>query len=400
MAEILEDITEVELPNGLRNQKVEVPALHTAPPSPKHLFMLHNLMAFVGNCGSGKTNAVVLLAREYMDYGAFTRIFVISPTYHSNDVWQALPEIDQHLRDSEEGRVEALLEKQRTTSILGLKKKAPSSESKAPKTKSTTATAATSSAATSTTTEQASDIYMNAFEAQSAINDILRKIKDEADKWQASQVYSAIYRKWRKVRGDETKISPSELNILEYMNYEAPQELVRPVCMLIIDDMSHTDLFQPSRANPFINLCLRHRHIHEVGLTIFICVQNYRTGIPKCLRQNIRTFFIFATKDHSQTDAILDEVGNIVERETFYQLYNRAIEGEDHNFLTIDMFPQAASRPEFRRMLRFRRNFDTFLIPRSGNTITELNAGSHRRGKHSSEMSQSADHDDEEEEKH
>ncbi len=345
----MESIAEVDVPHGLPNRKVEVRALHTPPKTPNHLFALHNLMAFVGNCGSGKTNALVSLVREYLNHNTFTRVFVISPTFASNDVWQALPEIDQHLREGKENETEIskLLESYMERKEGGGKKEEKESEEFL----------------------QASDVYTDSMQAQAAIQDILDKIEDERDLWRASVAYSNAYRKWLKHRKDELALSPVEQGLLRNMQFEPPEVLLKPVPLLIIDDQSHTDLFQQSPRNPFINLCLRHRHIHEVGLTIMICVQNYRTGIPKCLRQNIRTFFIFATKDRTQTDAVLEEVGNIVDKDTFYRLYGMAIQGSDHDFLTIDMHPPATNT-DLKRAIRFRKNFDTWLIASS--TIRDL----------------------------
>ena len=40
--------------------------------------------------GSGKTHAMVNLAKEYLDHGSFTRVFIISPTYDSNPIFHVL----------------------------------------------------------------------------------------------------------------------------------------------------------------------------------------------------------------------------------------------------------------------------------------------------------------------
>lgn len=283
------------------NEKVKVKSLHTSPRVPSHLFNLHTLGAFIGNCGSGKTNAIALLTREYLDYGSFNRVYVISPTYSSNDVWQSLPEIQEE------------------------------------------------------------DVYTDVLDSQTAIHSILDKIKEDADIWQSSKEYVKIWKKWLRVEEDDQRMTQDEMNALILCDFTKPIEVEKPSSVLIIDDMSHSNLFQNSPKNPFINLCLRHRHIHGVGLSIFICVQNYRTGIPKCLRQNIKQFFIFPTKDNTQTDAIYEEIGNIVDLDTFYHYYHQATNSSDHDFLTIDTNPQAKSS-KLKKLLRFRKNFDEYLV--------------------------------------
>ena len=69
---------------GLVYKKLPSPDTHAA------LFKLHTLAAFIGPRGSGKTNAVVLLAKRYVDDGSINRIFIISPTYDSNRIFELL----------------------------------------------------------------------------------------------------------------------------------------------------------------------------------------------------------------------------------------------------------------------------------------------------------------------
>ena len=40
--------------------------------------------------GSGKTHAMVNLAKRYLDEGSFNRVFIISPTYESNPIFHVL----------------------------------------------------------------------------------------------------------------------------------------------------------------------------------------------------------------------------------------------------------------------------------------------------------------------
>ena len=145
----------------------------------------------------------------------------------------------------------------------------------------------------------------------------------------------------------------------------AGQRLPRPAPLLIIDDMSHSDIYTPSKKNPFINLCLRHRHLFKVGLSIFMLVQNFKTGVPKCLRQNIQQFFLWPTHDMTQLDSMYEEFANLCTREEFVDMFKRAT-AERHCFMSIDL---NASEP----LLRFRKNFDTLLLPQNQLTEDELN---------------------------
>ena len=82
-------IKEISIPNGLVNGPVKHKKIKT-PQAAKELFPLHTLCAFIGMRGSGKTHAMVNLAKRYLDDGCFTRVFIISPTYESNPIFHVL----------------------------------------------------------------------------------------------------------------------------------------------------------------------------------------------------------------------------------------------------------------------------------------------------------------------
>ena len=82
-------IKEMYIPNGLVNGPVKHKKIKT-PHAAKELFPLHTLCAFIGMRGSGKTHAMVNLAKRYLDDSCFTRVFIISPTYESNPIFHVL----------------------------------------------------------------------------------------------------------------------------------------------------------------------------------------------------------------------------------------------------------------------------------------------------------------------
>lgn len=262
------------------------------PYTPDELFKLHTLAAFIGHRGSGKTHAIVNLAKRYLDNGSFNRVFVISPTYHSNPVF--------HVLDADPD-----------------------------------------------------DVYTDHANSIGAIQDILAKTKKDSDEYDDYDFYMKTLKKWKSGKS----LSMKEHTLLDNNNFETPPEKIPPPSpLLIIDDMSHSDIYSTSRQNPFINLCLRHRHINGgKGISIYMAAQTFKTGIPLALRQNIQQFFIWPTHDANQLEAMYHEVANLVDADTFHELYERATR-EPHSFLTIDTNNTDRSK-------QFRRNFDTFLTP-------------------------------------
>jgi KaiC/GvpD/RAD55 family RecA-like ATPase len=133
-------VDSVIIPHGLKNAKVEPPksAEKLEPPEhPPHLFPLHTLAAFIGSRGSGKTNACIQLAKEYVEdetHPTFSRVFIISPTYDSNPQFKVLPILEE-------------------------------------------------------------DVYRDGLKAQAALTDILHKVEEDVKDWKLNQEYTKIYKK-------------------------------------------------------------------------------------------------------------------------------------------------------------------------------------------------------------
>ena len=195
------------------------------------------------------------------------------------------------------------------------------------------------------------DVYTNLQNSYQTIEDILKKCTDDSNEYDRHEEYFQAYCRYR----DKKPLRMEQHVLLENNQFHPPQYIPRPSPILIIDDMSHSDIYSTSRQNPFINLCLRHRHInHGKGITIFMAAQTFRSGIPLALRQNIQQYFIWPTRDQMQLDSIYHEVANLVDEDTFKKLYTKATK-DPHSFLTIDNNPK---HPK----LQFRRNFDTYLV--------------------------------------
>lgn len=284
-------IQEVRINKAISNEAVPVRKVIT-PDYPPELFRLHTLAAFFGPRGSGKTNGAVLLAQKYVDYGSFTRIYIISPTYESNPVFEVL--------------------------------------NVAPE-----------------------DVYTDIGSILQSITDIVSKIEADAAAHEAELLYADM---WLKAAQGK-KLDAREQMALEREAFREPEIGLRPYPLVIIDDCSHSQIYSTSRSNPFINLCLRHRHIggEGYGCSIFMLVQNFKTGVPKPIRQNLQQFFIWRTADRSQLEAMWEEFANLIDLDSFVRLYHLAVDKDRHDFMTVDMNPASDA------IGNFRRNFDVAL---------------------------------------
>ena len=257
------------------------------PPSPEHLFELHFMGAFVGHCESGKTNACVNMVQEYMKHDSFSRIFLLCPSIESNGPIFSTLPIAQE------------------------------------------------------------DVFTNRHTVQADIEDILTRIKQDVDDWNEVKGYYDAYH--RVLRGDGDWHDDA---LVKAMNYqEAKDPGPRPCPLIILDDLSHSPIYSTARDNPFINLALRHRHVHGVGVTILSLNQTFRTGLPLAWRQNCSVFFIYRTMDENELEAIHQELGNMIDYKTFVKMLMAATDTK-HSFLTVD-----------RKKKQFRQNFDVILEP-------------------------------------
>ena len=192
---------------------------------------------------------------------------------------------------------------------------------------------------------QDDDVYTSMSGCQEALREIIDKIEEMVEEYKLSILYKNAYERFQNDNATE-----EDIVLLEKMLFEEPKVLPVPSPLLIIDDMSHSDLYSTSRRNPFVNLCLRHRHLHRVGVTIYMLVQNYRNGVPKCIRQNIQQFYLWFTHDKTQLQAMYEEFANLLSYKQFTEMFERATENR-HDFLTIDLDP-------IEPQIQFRKNFN------------------------------------------
>ena len=282
-----------KIKNGIKNEPIKIKNSNKPPATPSNLIKLHALSAFIGSRGSGKTNTAVLLAQKLQKEKSIDRIFIISPTFSSNPIFNVL-NIDPD------------------------------------------------------------DVYTDIDNVFEALEDIKEKVEMEKNCFEEYHHYKKIIEKLI-IKG-ENALTFKEVSLLELNDYKIPfnkYEGKKPGLLLIVDDMSHSKLFSNGR-NAFTNLCLRHRHLSNLGLTIFMLVQNFKTGISKALRQNISQIAIYKTHDATQLKDMYQELlANKMKLDEFMDLYNYATKRE-HDFLFLDFTPQD-------KEYEYRKNFDEAL---------------------------------------
>jgi len=192
-------------------------------------------------------------------------------------------------------------------------------------------------------------IFTSSKHGQEAILRIEQEILKKGSDWKAFEAYRKCYQRWK-----QHKHTLKDSMILENNQYRPPPSMKKPSILVIVDDMSCTDLYSTSNDNPLNNIVLRHRHIGGLGLSMFFLVQNFRHGMAKFMRQNMQQFFLWPVNDKKLVEGIYEEFANICSFEQFLRVFALATE-DSHSFLTIDPFNPDPDE-------RFRKNFDQFII--------------------------------------
>lgn len=272
------------------------------------MIKLHTNLIAVGKRGAAKSTSVINLVRMLVQDNSIQRCFLITPSYYSNK------SLFDTLGD-------------------GLSEE---------------------------------DIYEDA--SSNSVRDVMKKVEQEADDYEEAMDKLKKYKKFKKKLEEGGLLNDEEL--LEWFEEGSGQftppthrwNFKKPGLALIVDDAQNTNMYKTN--SPFLNLTTRHRHIGKMkkeggalGLSIFNCIQNYTAngGIPRCCRNNATHLLVFKQKDEKELDKIFSECSGEVEKEKFFQAYEKATD-EPFSFLLIDLHKKE-HHPSM-----FRKKFNEFLM--------------------------------------
>lgn len=329
-------------------------------PYPKQYFRLPTLIAAVGPRGKGKTYSLSLWNKWMFDHAYFTRLYAIDPTFESNDSVKIIPLRPGDLytdvnrtRDalSEiEGKIieEATFYKEMTENYPKKYQEYLDLDCNISR------------------MDQESVRYLR--EKTRELNHYYDSLEEAHEQMAAK---SCVIEYILRNRETSPYMRPDFILGRQFDEihpwFPAPPKLVHPAPLLFLDDLSHTELYSPSRSNPLNNLTLRHRHLggQGYGVSIEFAVQTFKTGVTKALRENTQQFLLFATRDVSVVDGMYEGLGSHCTYEEFVRLYDHAT-AEPHGFLLVDNNTDDLDKV-------FRKGWDTFLVGFVDKTTKKLN---------------------------
>ena len=255
----------------------------TNPNAPRLFF---NLLS-VASRNSGKTHSCVKLIKDYEDHKLIDndgvvhplRVFVISPTYAQNRIFENLKSLDEN--DVHE--------------------------------------------------EYSDEIFQG-------IIDEIERTNEEVDNF---KIYKNAYDLIKKT--PKRKIirliseQPEIVKILEQYDFQDPDEIdlkykERPVNFICLDDLMGSSAFNKKTQSLLTYYLIKNRH-HFI--CFFLLVQSLKS-VPKPIRQNCNVYFLgkFASKKYILDD-LYEEVSNVLTEEQFDELYSHAIK-DKYGALIID----------------------------------------------------------------
>ena len=205
-----------------------------------------------------------------------------------------------------------------------------------------------------------------------ALDDIKRKIDEERDLYEKYLADMKKYKEFMKKLESNNPIFhiPDETLLMFFQNgtFQKPRHKWggrRPHMAVLFDDVMGSLLFTKG-IRKLNKMTIFHRHLGQLeeggalGCSLYFLVQSYKAqagGISKTIRNQATTIVLFKTKNDKELQEVQEECSGEISKETFYQIYEQATEGE-HNALVIDLHYKKGIHPS-----GFRKNLDTFLIP-------------------------------------
>jgi len=293
----------------INKYNIRVPNVKNPIDTPVDEIKLHTICISVGRRGSGKSVSVFSKVKDLKEQGLCDRCYLISPTKYSN----------MHL-------AEGLIDED--------------------------------------------DMYEDI--SLESLNDILRKVEEDAQDYEDYLKKKELYKLWKKLEKQNVDINDIDpfllleldrygiFDLLEEPQPKYPKSKNGVGCFSIIfDDCQAGGMFQ---TKTFMNMALRHRHVSsrphfKVGVSLWLLVQSYSShgGLTKALRENCCVLCVFPVKQRDMIEKMAEEMGGEVSKEEFLEAYDYATHNDPHSFLMVDFNPKDKKKI-------FRKNWNEYII--------------------------------------
>ena len=201
----------------------------------------------------------------------------------------------------------------------------------------------------------------------------LRTVRETYTKREYSEWYKNIIDKIDQDDEDEEDFKNNyNLSDIEYLHLKLndcePEPYFYdyiPHYLIFVDDAFNSQIYSDAKNNLFKNFVIKHRHYMT---SIIMCVQSFTGGIPKQLRKNVSHWFIWKQSENEIKEIFKEVLSDVIEnQEEFIKLFKEITNENKHNFIFIDKEPHD-------QKLKLRKNFNEIIIinPNEYNNVRRI----------------------------
>ena len=197
------------------------------------------------------------------------------------------------------------------------------------------------------------------------IDDIKKIVKDEAEDLERYEAELERYNRLMKNIKNGNYMDEDSLALFfspENQEFAKPEHRFngrKPFIAVLVDDCLGSMLYsKPRKIN---GLATYSRHLGQlqdggaIGVSLFFAIQSFKAqtgGLSRVIRNQATNIILFKTKDEGELKDVAESVAGEVSSDIFNKVYNQAIgDGNDHEFLFIDLHPKKEHLSMFRKRL-------------------------------------------------
>ena len=284
---------------SVKVKEIPVPAKFKHPPAPNPMLPNHEFtMGLIAPKGSGKTTLICNLLEFYKGY--FHNIYVFSPTVLSDEKWDYIKKLP------------LLVENKSLKKFLKEIKKKKESENK---------------------------IVQTPPEVP-----IVPEFEEEFDPHIPEDCFIADFN-----IEDIRDMMDSQMKMVRFLKKHKQSKHLANRVLFVFDDMVGSELFAPSKSNPFRTFNSNHRHY---SFSCLLVSQFYRE-IQKLVRVNFSALILFEIPNEKELEVIYEENPVGLTRKEWDAVYHHCVD-EDYSFMFINF-----QKP---KRLRISKKFDSYVI--------------------------------------
>jgi hypothetical protein len=168
--------------------------------------------------------------------------------------------------------------------------------------------------------------------------EVMDEIQADLDEWNHYQYRLKLYDKLQKARSLK-QFTQEDLFELDQMEYEKPTPPFprEPFSLIVFDDLASNQQLMKQGKSIVNSVLLRCRHYRTSFIYV---VQQYRNAVPKMVRANSDLWILAKSKSQKDMEAVAEELTSYASLNDIVSMWDKATEG-DYNYFVINLMAPA-----------------------------------------------------------